>query len=346
MLYYYEKNFRKDFSILKAKANSRGELDYTKVDPSQIDLNEKSIIILCGNNSKSLRRAEFYAHLCRSWLAKSKHQTDFSTYSVYYPNNQPLFNENANIKLDYKGLAQEIFKQVLYKGNKLQSVEEIIKNLSNIVFFGHSAGGLVMNELMHCFEEMLIHINLAKADIEKIYNSIIFIGYAPYDLVDAPINTVYVAPVHDTVGSLKLVYNGMLKNKDFVSPDSNIDIFGENKLSTRGRLKFIKQYKERMDGKEILYFVNKNSLIATPNLLYFDGKKEDHNFAGAVKYSFNNPYQTKAGKLTAKFLSNTFEYCLSTQHADFSINDLYNQAIKTKAKSNTTQEETIQERTI
>lgn len=331
MLYYYENDFRKDFSILKAKNNSQQELDCTKIDPSAINFNEKSIIILCGNNSRSQRRAEFYAHLCRNWLEDCQSYTKFSTYSIYYPNTQPLFNEDPNLKLDYKGLAYEIFGQVIYKNNQVLPVEQIKNNLSQVIFFGHSAGGLVMNELMHYLGEMLSNADLSKADIKQIYKSIVFIAYAPYSLVKAPINTVYIAPIYDTVGSTKLVYSKIIKSKSFISSNPNVDILGENKLSTKCTVQFIKKYKKAMNKNNTLYYSNQNTLIATPNLLYYDGKKEDHNFAGVVIYPIKNPYQTDAGRLTAQFLSSTLKYCLSTNRENFNINDLYEQTTQSNS---------------
>ena len=331
MIYSYNSDFHKDFSILKAKTNQKKGLSFTKIEPSSIDFNEKSIIILCGNNSTSQSKAEFYAYLCRNWLENSHNNSNLSTYSIYYPNTQPLFNEDSSIKLDYKGLAREIFEQVIYKNKQVLAVEEIKKNLNNVIFFGHSAGGLVMDELMHNLGEMLSITNLSQADIKQIYKSIVFIAYAPYSLVKAPIYSVYVAPIYDTVGSTKLVYSKIIKSKSFVSSNPNLNILGENKLSTRGRIQFIKKYKEAINHNKTLYFANKNSLIATPNLLYCNERKEDHNFAGVIVYPNENPYQTEAGKLTAQFLSSAFNYSLSTNRENFNIIDLYEDIIKTNS---------------
>ena len=133
-------------------------------------------------------------------------------------------------------------------------------------------------------------------------------AYAPYSLVTAPIKAVYVAPIYDSIGSVKLVYRKIITGKDIISSNPNIDIWGEKKLNARRYLNFIQQYTEAIRNGDTLYFANENSLVATPNLLYADGKREDHNFAGAISYTVKNPYQTKAGKMTAKFMGKTLEY--------------------------------------
>jgi hypothetical protein len=132
------------------------------------------------------------------------------------------------------------------------------------------------------------------------------------------------------MGSVKLAYKHMLKSDKVVSSRPDLDFFGANKLNTRMNVNFMRQYKEFMRGENTLYFANKNSLVATPNLLYYDGRKEDHNFAGVINYNARNPYQTKAGRLTTKFMNITFDYCVSTKREKFDINDLYRQALRLK----------------
>lgn len=329
-MFYYDSNFRKDFKILKSKMTPTGELSSRKIEPSQIDFNQKSVIILCGNNSKSTKKAEFYSHLCYRWLDLSANYPNIATYSVYYPYFQPLFNEDSNLELDYKGLASEIFGQILNKGNKILSAEEVIQSLSNVIFFGHSAGGYVMDELMKNFKSMLEDRSFTKADIKKIFNNIVFIAYAPYKLVSEPIKAIYVAPIYDSMGSTQLVYKKVLKSKSVMS--SNPDIL-DTPINARTYLNFKKKYESATKGKNILYFANKNLLVATPNLLYSDGIGEDHNFAGAIKYICPNSYQTSAGRLTAQFLSNVFRYCMLNNRKVFNMNDLYELALKTELKN-------------
>lgn len=330
MIYKYGNFFRKDFAVLKSTINPRNEIMMEKVNTSSINIKEKSIVILCGNDSRSMRRAEFYAYLCRNWLKDSAQNKKTTTYSIYYPNEQPLFNEDPNFELDYMGLAKDIFQRVIYKDNMIKSVEEVKKDLRNVTFFGHSAGGYVMNKLMHCFGEMLKNAGFEKQDIRKIYDNIVFLAYAPYAFVEDPIKAVYVTPIYDSIGSVKLAYRKILKSKDPLSISSRVNVFGENKIETKEPANFIKQYNEIIHKKNTVYYAGRKFLIATPNLLYYDGQKEDHNFAGVINYSRNNPHQTLAGRLTAKFIVNALDYSLSTKREEFDIKELYNQSIKIK----------------
>lgn len=336
MFSFFETNPYKEFAVVKSQKNSNNQIIFEKTDISSIDFKQKSIVILCGNNSKSQSRGELYAYFCHSWLKNMYNKNNITTYSIYYPNKQPLFNENPHFTLNYDGLATEMFKKAIYKDGQILTVDEIKRNIGNVVFFGHSAGGYVMNELMISLNKILSDENFTKSQIKSIYESVVFIAYAPYELVKAPIKSVYVAPVYDTIGSTKLVYKYLLKHKNATSSMPNLDILGLNKLTERTNEKFMKRYIEKIKELHTLYFSNDNSIISTPNLLYDDGVKEDHNLAGAVQYNANNPHQTKAGKLTAKFLSDVFNYCLSTKRENFNIKDLYKQT------GHITEEDTLQ----
>lgn len=322
MLYYYG-NSGSDFAVIKSRMNSNNELIFEKSDTHSIDFREKSIVILCGNNSRSQRKGEFYAHLCHNWLKGSGQEHKVTTYSIYYPNYQPLFNENSNIQLNYQSLAEDLFGKIVKNNKGPHAVFKIKQSLSNVVFFGHSAGGYVMNKLMNSFGQMLKNNNFSKHEIREIYESIVFVAYAPYMLVDAPIKSVYVAPVYDTMGSTQRVYKYMLKSKNIVSSDPKLDIWGDNKINARKTECFVEKFKEKMQNRNALYFLDRNSLISTPNLLYSLGEKEDHNFAGVVEYPKTNPYQTKAGRQTTKFLNNVFKYCLTADRDHFSLYNLY-----------------------
>ena len=74
--------------------------------------------------------------------------------------------------------------------------------------------------------------------------------------------------------------------------------------------------------------------MSTPNLLYFDGEKEDHNFAGVVNYNSLNPNQTHAGRLTAKFMGEVLTYCLATKREDFKLDELYAEIINANNELN------------
>lgn len=332
MYYSFLRNYLNDFAVIKSKASPNTAVSFEKVNVTSIDFSEKNIIILCGNGSKSQSRAEYYSYLCRNWIKDPKFKFDVTTYSIYYPNYQPLFNEDPNITLNYKQLADELFSQVIYKNNQVLSVKKIKANLKNTIFFGHSAGGLVMNELMKNFGNMLKNANFSKSEIKEIYESMIFIAYAPYQLVEAPIKSIYVAPIYDSIGSAKLIYKRILKNKNVTSSIPQLNIFETSKITSRTTTNFIKKYTEKIGERNTLYFLDENSLMSTPNLLYFDGRKEDHNFAGAICYNQHNPHQTKSGKLTSKFLQNVFDYCLTTEREDFNLLELYQETIQAEKK--------------
>lgn len=326
-MYYYTSDYSKDFNILKTNIDHNGELHCVRVDRFCINPDEKSVVILCGNDSKSQSRAEFYAHLCRNWLANRDNNQNVTTYSIYYPHIQPLFNDSPNVKLDYRGLATQIFEKVLFKGNMRQSVADIRHNLSNVVFFGHSAGGLVMDELMKELKDMLLHMQLSKAEIKSIFDSIVFVAYAPYKITTAPIKAVYVAPIYDSVGSVKLAYRRVANSKGYMA-SIPFSTYGEYRIRARKYIEFATQYLDAVQDADTTYFVNKNTVIATPNLLYSDGRREeDHNFAGVINYGADNACQTHAGRVTARFLSKTMEYCVSTKRERFSTLDLYKHAV-------------------
>ena len=330
MYYNINKYLRNDFGVVKTQFVEQNKLMFERVDTSDIKFDGKSVVILCGNDTRSQSRGEFYAYLCNNWLGDAFYKPDLTMYSIYYPNKQPLFNEDSHFSLDYETLAKTIFKQAVVKDNKIQSAEEIKKNLSNVVFFGHSAGGFVMNELMNSFGKMLTDLHFSKSDIKNIYSGIVFMAYAPYSLVNAPIKSIYVAPIHDSIGSSKLVYKKLLNSKSIFSSAPSIDIWGENRLTSRTYPNFLRHYEKAMNGKQTVYYASDDSLIATPNLLYFDGKKEDHNFAGAVIYPAHNPHQTDAGRNTAQFLGKALNYCLTTPREKFNTLDLYEKTVGPK----------------
>ena len=59
--------------------------------------------------------------------------------------------------------------------------------------------------------------------------------------------------------------------------------------------------------------------------MYYDGIKEDHNFAGVINYPYFNRFQTDAGRLTAELMQIIFRYSISKDRTAFSINELYDE---------------------
>ena len=332
---YYRQNFTVNdcFRLIKSQ-NEDGQIKSEEADISAIDLSKKSIVVLCGNNTKDPMRAANYTTYCLNWLENKKTKSSVTAYSIFYPSEQPLLvSLQPNPSLDYAELAKILFEQTISTNGATNSVEDISKKLGNTTFFGHSAGGFVMNELMFYLGSMLKDKGFSDEDINKLYSKIVFIAYSPYALVDAPINSVYVAPIYDSIGSTKLVYDKMIQNKNVISSNPKFDISSVCKFRASSYSSFFKLYETAIKNEDALYFIDNKSLVATPNLLFNDGFKEDHNLAGVINYPGEHPYKTKAGKLTTEFLSKVFNYSLSTERNKFSVNDLYEQVVQSQQTS-------------
>ena len=183
---YYRLNLTVNdcFKLVKSQLDGN-QIKSEENDISTIDLSKKSIVVLCGNNTKDPMRAVNYTNYCLRWLDKNKERSKVRAYSIFYPREQPLsVSLQQNPNLDYNELAKILFEKMISKNGSTQSVESISKSLGNVTFFGHSAGGFVMNELMFYFGSMLKDQGFSDEDINKIYSSVVFVGYSPYALVD------------------------------------------------------------------------------------------------------------------------------------------------------------------
>jgi hypothetical protein len=159
-------------------------------------------------------------------------------------------------------------------------------------------------------------------------------------LVAAPINHIYITPMYDSMGSTKLVYDRMLQVGNMTSSNPKLDIHSLCKFRSTSYSNFLKLYETAMNKEDTLYFYDYNAVIATPNLLFNDGKVEDHNFAGILNYPFKHPYKTKAGELTTKFIGDAFDYSILTDRNKFSTRQLFDQAAKNHSKSKESEDET------
>lgn len=317
------------FSLMKLSCSS-DKINCEQLDISSIKFDGKTIVILCGNNTKNISRAEAYITYCAKWLKDSTLQNDCTIYSIYYPQSQPLDNGlQTNIRFDYEGLSNILFEQVIYKNSKRASVEEIVKYLSDIVFFGHSIGGYVMNELMYELGKRLKEEGFTKPEMNKIFASIVFVGYSPFALVDAPIKNIYIAPIYDSLGSVKLVCEKMEEDGNFVSSNESIDIAKVCNTTIDSHLGFVQIYTKAVNNEDTTYYANSNCLIATPNLLFDDGRQqEDHNMAGIIDHPYANQYKTKSGEITTKLIEYLFKYILLVERRKFSTKRLYNKVTK------------------
>ena len=327
---YYKQNLTANecFGLVKSLIEDN-EIKSEQIDTESIDLKRKSIVVLCGNNTKDPMRAGNYTTYCFNWLDNNKDNSKITAYSIFYPKEQPLLvSLKPNPSLDYEGLAKIMFEQLLSQNGATRPLKDISESFGNITFFGHSAGGFVMNELMFHLGLMLKDRKFSDNDINKIYSNIVFVAYSPFTLVDAPINSIYVAPIYDSIGSTKLVYDKMIQNKNVISSNPKFDVSNICKFRASSYSSFFKLYETAIRDEDTLYFVDDKSLISTPNLLFFDGLKEDHNLAGVINYPKEHPYKTKAGIITTKFLSDVLKYSVSTERNKFSIIDLYNHVVQ------------------
>ena len=311
------------FGLTKAKSFSKHILN-EEIPFEQIDFKGKTIVVLCGNNTKTPIKAGSYAKNCLSWLKEDPIREDTTIYSVFYPKTQPL---QTNLKprpfFNYDKLANDLFCKLLYKDNKILSADKIAKNFGNITFMGHSMGGYVMNEIMRSLQKTLAHKNLTPEEINKIFSNITFVGYSPFRLVESPTNNIYITPVYDSMGSSKLSLKKMLDdpNTDISIPQMDISKAYEEINSSY--FDFIDNFKKYTFGEDILFGKSGKDLFIIPDLLYYDGLKEDHNFAGVVNYNLENPYKTTTGKKTTQLMNDIFKTSLTVTRKDFSTDRLY-----------------------
>lgn len=317
------------FGLVKVKRYSR-DIKFAERGIKSLKIKGKTIIVLCGNNTRNPNKAAVYANNCFDWLEDYQDRRDITAYSIFYPNDQPLLNTfEPNPLFDYEGLASILFNQLIYEGGQVLPAEQIADNFNDVMFFGHSIGGYVMNELMENLGKMLERENFDRVEINRIYSRIVFVGYSPFRFVKAPTKNVYITPIYDSVGSLKLSIDEFRNRKSPSYSTNNFDIEKTSTEQTNTPHNFREQYKESIHYKDIAYMKARNLMIATPDLMYDDGFKEDHNLAGVINYQGYNPYKTNAGILATKLMELVFCYCLSVDRKKFSMAELYREALST-----------------
>ena len=310
----------------KTNSIQRRELDASAIT---IDDSKKTAIIFCGNHTKDLNSAYAYGWNFLNWIKSSPSMDQVVAYSIFYKR-QPLFyNFQPDPTMDYGGLSKAIFEQVIDGKN---SAEQVSQSLGNITLFGHSAGGLVVDRITKHFGNMLKERGFSNDDVKTIYDSMVFVGYSPFALVEAPIKKVYIAPMYDTIGSAKLVYTDVLRHNDMVCSNRNLKIKELYKGTPASYLTFIERYKKAVGQADATYFVDNKHLVATPNLLFDDGIREDHNFAGVIDYGTPHPRKTRAGNIATQFMKDVLTYCITTPRKNFSTEQLYNETKSQRIK--------------
>jgi len=322
-------NIFENFKLIKSTVDHDSKkLNHEDGDLSSINFEEgKSIITFCGNNTKSPIKAINYARSCYSWLQGNQNKDDVTIYSIYYPKEQPLLNGYyPNRAFNYNTVAEALFNKIIPTKSKGMTVDKIVNTFSNTTFFAHSVGAYIMNEVMSGLKDMMRAKNYTLADIANVYSSIVCINYAPFALIDAPINNICIAPIYDSVGSAKLVYDKMKRSRKVITPHQNI--FNNQDLRKDRGLNFTRLYNRAVNKDDSMYYRHGRSLFVTPTLLYDDGTIEDHNLAGVINYSKDNPYKTKAGRKTTEFMREAFGYSLARSMNDFSVQKLSDESLQ------------------
>lgn len=292
-----------------------------------ISLSGKTLVILCGNTTRSPMRASSYAYNAFKWLNESDVKNNMNIYSIFYPHDQPLFNNfTTNPEYDYKRLTKRVFKTAIKKDEKFLPADEIAKNLGNVVFFGHSVGGLIMNEMTDKLSEYLQSHSYSDEDIKKILSSIVFIGYSPFEFVNKPIKAVYIAPLFDSVGSTKKALSKLASDGNYVSSNPLVKLKNRTAHNYKTYENFLNGFIEAIKDDNVVYFANSKTLVSVPNLLIDDEYKEDHNLAGVIDYNRNPPPKTKAGLITTDFMHLVFKYGFETDREKFSTKQLFDLA--------------------
>lgn len=329
-----KKELSETFGLVKSKTKNN-EFYSEKIDLESFKLNGKTIVCFCGNNTKSRDRATAYSFHCLNWLTGYKNLSSVTSFAFYYPNEQPLSQSfTPNPTFDYNKLAHLIFNSLIQDNGKLAPTETITKKLSDTLFFGHSMGGYIMNEVTSSLLKILENNHYSKSDIKTILKSITFVGYAPYKLIDEPATAVYITPAFDSMGSARLGYNLFRNKKDVLATNEKFN-FKSKSSQIPDNIDFLESLQTKMADTQIICFECDNKLVAIPNLMFYDGIKEDHGLAGIIDYHTKNPYQTEAGELATKIIKMAFLNKFITKNLTAKkIYDLTKKQIDDTTKSN------------
>lgn len=330
-----KKSLHESFHIIEAGVynNTLINREFTEFDEMNFD--GKTLVIFCGNTTKNPMKALSYAGNALNWLSDMPNADKIRVYSIFYPGDQPLFSNFAiDPTFDYRRLSRKIFKKIATKNGQYLSPEQICKNLDNVVFFGHSVGGMIMDSVVDQLQLSLQFNEFSPYEIRKIMSHIVFVGYAPFEVVDRPINAVYITPLYDSLGSPRLALEKMLR-KDrggFVTNNKNVEFAREYAHKIIPYTAYFDKYQALFGNKTVTYLASKKTITAIPNLLFYDGIKEDHNLAGVIEYRSPNPYKTDAGIETTKFMHQALRYCFEKDRQKFDGRELFIIATQNQSK--------------
>lgn len=275
------------FSFLKKDETSVQECN-------KLNITKPSVIVLGGNPTinemESLRNMNIFQSLA-GYNFCNKYSSDFDIYSITY-NKGYVLNDSYSLSLKYKSedftsLAYSIFMPLVSKNELKIDTQKAGENLNKLTFFAHSAGALVMDNVMLSLRGLLRDLKYDRDDINYLFSQISLMAYAPFSVVHFPISSVYITPINDSLNSWVRTYI-LKEQKDEWSLDfADIEYLRD-------------EYLEKLKGDTAVSYVgycgDSPFLNITPRELRKDFG-EDHNFVGVLRTKEGEcPFASDAGK--------------------------------------------------
>ncbi len=275
------------FSFIKLDGVSVKEVERPSID-------KPTFIMLGGNQTINISESMRNLAIIRSIIGNKfilKNSGSFDIYSICYNKGYVLSkNYYLNQKYtdeDFLGLANKIFLPLVTRKFEKLSIEESAENLKKVVFFAHSAGALIMDNMIRELRTTLLLLGYSRKDINYLLGQISFLTYSPYSIVRYPISAVYITPINDSLNSWMRTL--LLKdNREEWSVDfADIEYKRLELIEILKKQDFISYTGKVGDSK----FLN-----ITPGPLRKDGG-EDHGFVGILKNDHGKfPYASETGK--------------------------------------------------
>lgn len=275
------------FSFVKLDGVSVREVERPSID-------KPTVIMLGGNQTINISESMRNLAIIRSIIGNKfilRNSDKFDIYSICYNKGYVLSkNYYLNPKYtdeDFLGLANKIFLPLVTKKFEKLSVEKSAENLKKVVFFAHSAGALVMDNMIREFRTTLMILGYSRKEINYLLSQITFLTYSPYSVVHFPISAVYITPINDSLNSWMRTL--LLKdNREEWSVDfADIEYKRLELIDILKKQDFISYTGRVCESK----FLN-----ITPGALRKDNG-EDHGFVGILKNDHGKfPYASETGK--------------------------------------------------
>ncbi len=327
------------FKIGYRRTDDRSSTALEFDDKNEFKISKPTIVIFGGNPTTIESEAGRYARTVDNWLAGfgDINRSKFDIVSVVYANGSPLENNLflAGSDYDYNELAETIFLPLIANEQKQKlDVNLALKNLSLVSFFGHSAGAYVMDNIMDKFLRYAIKLGYTDDEIFQMCRQIKFLTFAPYQMVDAPIKSIYITPSFDELNSFYKAIEFMA-TKDNVSTNNNIDLKKYMNMLNNHSPRFLKYGQKMADSVEndgiMTMFDNKDTLVVTPWKLS-KNEQSDHGLVGIVRGPNNeiSLFSTDIGikisdfieKILKEYLSNSISNLDKQVPEEININKL------------------------